>query len=70
MMFAYCRQASVEWIVRRKSSQSPDIHAGRVPIRISAGTTAFRVPLITPIEASHLDSRTRVSHAGVCHAVK
>lgn len=32
----------------------PDIHVDHVPIHISAGTTAFRVPLITPIEASHL----------------
>lgn len=40
----------------------PDIHVVRVPIHISAGTTAFRVPLITPIEASHLHFRTRISH--------
>lgn len=40
----------------------PDIHVARVPIHISAGTTAFRVPLITPIEASHLHFRTRISH--------
>lgn len=33
----------------------PDIHVDHVPIHISAGTTAFRVPLITPIEASHLE---------------